>query len=196
MKLTNSLCLLLLVLLCSCGGGKGSDVRGTVIQGRVTLDGYEGRYVRLETTDGSYAVADSARVQDGRFGFTLEDSVPTVYTLVLKQTDDDIFPITLPVVSEHGKVTASLGERVLTMGTPLNDLLQDFLLAVSSYNDSLGADTPIEKVKEDFARLVETSILQNAGNPVGAYLYRLYGGKLTPEQREGIDNRLGKQANH
>lgn len=177
-------------LLLSCAGDKGQTT-GTRLDGRVTLEGYEGRHVYLESVsnDSSTAV-DSALVEDGRFGFALEDSIPQVYELVLHTSDDDIFPIILPVVSEKGRVKASLGEYVLTTGTPLNDQLQDFLLAVSTLSDKQSTDMDMEAFKADFASLIEGHIRLNRDNALGQYLFGKYASKLSGEQRGRIESEL------
>ena len=180
------------VVLSSCGGG-GSTAATEGLTGRVTLDGYEGRKVYLETTGANALKVDSATVAEGRFALTFNDSVPQVYRLVLTASDDDQFPITLPVVSEKGHVQVVMGELVLTSGTPLNDTLQDFLLAVSNFTDkAMQQEKPdMQQVKADFAKLVEGAVMKNIGTPVGAYIYRTYSDKLTPEQKESIANRGG-----
>lgn len=180
------------VVLSSCGGG-GSTAATEGLTGRVTLDGYEGRKVYLETTGANALKVDSATVAEGRFALTFNDSVPQVYRLVLTASDDDQFPITLPVVSEKGHVQVVMGELVLTSGTPLNDTLQDFLLAVSNFTDkAMQQEKPdMQQVKADFAKLVEGAVMKNIGTPVGAYIYRTYSDKLTPEQKEAIANRGG-----
>ena len=180
------------VVLSSCGGG-GSTAATEGLTGRVTLDGYEGRKVYLETTGANALKVDSATVAEGRFALTFNDSVPQVYRLVLTASDDDLFPITLPVVSEKGHVQVVMGELVLTSGTPLNDTLQDFLLAVSNFTDkAMQQEKPdMQQVKADFAKLVEGAVMKNIGTPVGAYIYRTYSDKLTPEQKESIANRGG-----
>jgi len=180
------------VVFCSCGGG-GSTAATEGLTGRVTLDGYEGRKVYLETTGANALKVDSATVAEGRFALTFNDSVPQVYRLVLTASDDDQFPITLPVVSEKGHVQVVMGELVLTSGTPLNDTLQDFLLAVSNFTDkAMQQEKPdMQQVKADFAKLVEGAVMKNIGTPVGAYIYRTYSDKLTPEQKESIANRGG-----
>jgi len=180
------------VVLSSCGGG-GSTAVTEGLTGRVTLDGYEGRKVYLETTGANALKVDSATVAEGRFALTFNDSVPQVYRLVLTASDDDQFPITLPVVSEKGHVQVVMGELVLTSGTPLNDTLQDFLLAVSNFTDkAMQQEKPdMQQVKADFAKLVEGAVMKNIGTPVGAYIYRTYSDKLTPEQKESIANRGG-----
>ena len=180
------------VVLSSCGGG-GSTAATEGLTGRVTLDGYEGRKVYLETTGANALKVDSATVAEGRFALTFNDSVPQVYRLVLTASDDDLFPITLPVVSEKGHVQVVMGELVLTSGTPLNDTLQDFLLAVSNFTDkAMQQEKPdMQQVKADFAKLVEGAVMKNIGTPVGAYIYRTYSDKLTPEQKESIVSRGG-----
>ena len=180
------------VVFCSCGGG-GSTAVTEGLTGRVTLDGYEGRKVYLETTGANALKVDSATVAEGRFALTFNDSVPQVYRLVLTASDDDQFPITLPVVSEKGHVQVVMGELVLTSGTPLNDTLQDFLLAVSNFTEkAMQQEKPdMQQVMADFAKLVEGAVMKNIGTPVGAYIYRTYSDKLTPEQKESIVSRGG-----
>ena len=186
-------------LFCSCGGST-AKVEG--LTGKVTLDGYEGRHVYLETTDGSSMKVDSAVVGGGKFAFTFNDSVPQVYRLVLTAADDDPFAISLPVVSEKGHVKVSMGELVLTSGTPLNDELQDFLLAVSNFTDKAvdgfkeqimkDREPGLQQVKEDFAKLVEGAVMKNVGNPVGVYIYRAYKHNLTEPQKAQILLRGGE----
>lgn len=185
MKMNKCLFLLpaLILLLTACGGNGGT----APFIGKVTLDGYEGRHVYLETTGDAQTVADSALVKDGRFSFNLNDSTPKVYRLVLKETDDDIFPIILPIVSEKGNLYVSMGELVYTSGTPLNDRLQDFLLAVSNLGDrKMENEADLDKYRTDYAALLEGFILQNADNVVGEYIYRTYHSKLSEQQKAVI----------
>ena len=180
-------------MFCSCGGGNTTTaVEG--LTGKVTLDGYEGRKVYLETTDGSAAKLDSAIVTEGKFALTFNDSVPQVYSLVLAASDDDQYPITLPVVSEKGSVKVSMGELVLTSGTPLNDALQDFLLGVSNFYDkAVQQEKPdLQKIAADFAKLVEGSVMTNIGTPVGTYIFRTFGDKLSEQQKAQILLRGGE----
>ena len=50
----------------------------------------------------------------------------------------------------------------------------------------------MQQVKADFAKLVEGAVMKNIGTPVGAYIYRTYSDKLTPEQKEAIISRGGE----
>ena len=118
---------------------------------------------------------DSTIVKNGTFRFTLGETSPEVSLLVLKASSDDLFPVTLPVVTEKGVVKVVLGELVLTSGTDLNDRLQDFLLAVDRFGDEMaGKGKATGKSKKDFSVLLESSILQNKDNEVGSlYLPQL-----------------------
>lgn len=180
--------LLVTVLLGACGPSS----EGCVISGRVNGMAYEGRMLLL-CDPYTHSVIDSVLVRDGKFSFGTVDRPDEVLQLRLSLSDDDLFPITLPVVTEKGRVETVLGELVLTSGTPLNDKLQDFLLAVDRFSDEVarpGKD--IKEVREDFVRLLETSILQNRDNCVGAYIFRVYSSRLTPEQRASLLDKAGE----
>lgn len=161
------------------------------LTGKVTMEGYEGKQVYLQTTVGTPEKVDSATVENGRFTFNFTDSIPKVYQLVLGKEANDMFPIILPVVSEKGHIRVSMGELVLTSGTPLNDSLQDFLLAVSNLTDKAMKQEKLDinQVKADLAKLVEAAVMQNIQTPVGAYIYRMYGHQLTDEQKALILSR-------
>ena len=132
-------------------------------------------------------------MKNGTFRFTLGETSPEVSLLVLKASSDDLFPVTLPVVTEKGVVKVVLGELVLTSGTDLNDRLQDFLLAVDRFGDEMaGKGESHGKIKKDFSNLLESSILQNKDNEVGVYIFRSYGSRLSPEQKAHIAERAGE----
>ena len=179
---------LVTLLFCACGSNNEA-MEG--LTGKVTLEGYEGKQVYLVTTDGSYTKVDSTLVKDNKFAYTFTDSIPQVYQLVLGKDANDQYPITLPVVSEKGHIRVSMGELVLTSGTPLNDSLQDFLLAVSNLTDKAMKQEKLDinQVKADLAKLVEAAVMQNIQTPVGAYIYRMYGHQLTDEQKALILSR-------
>ena len=179
---------LMAAIFCSCGGSNSAKEG---LFGKVTMEGYEGKHVYLETTAATAAKVDSALVENGKFAFTFSDTIPQVYRLVLGMSADDMFPITLPVVSEKGHIYVVMGELVLTSGTPLNDNLQDFLLAVSNFTDkSMKQDKPdVNQIKADYAKLVVSAVMQNIQTPVGAYIYRMYSELLNDEQKTLIMNR-------
>ena len=179
---------LVTLLFCACGSNNEA-MEG--LTGKVTLEGYEGKQGYLVTTDGSYTKVDSTLVKDNKFAYTFTDSIPQVYQLVLGKDANDQYPITLPVVSEKGHIRVSMGELVLTSGTPLNDSLQDFLLAVSNLTDKAMKQEKLDinQVKADLAKLVEAAVMQNIQTPVGAYIYRMYGHQLTDEHKALILSR-------
>ena len=179
---------LIVFLLCSCGG---SNTAKEGLFGKVTMEGYEGKQVYLETTVGTPTKVDSSLVENGKFAFTFSDATPQVYRLVLGKEANDMYPIILPVVSEKGHIRVSMGELVLTSGTPLNDSLQDFLLAVSNLSDKAMKQEKLDinQVKADMAKLVEAAVMQNIQTPVGAYIYRMYGHQLTDDQKALILSR-------
>ena len=189
MNITKYTLVSLIALMVSACGGSTSVHEG--ITGKVTMDGYEGKQVYLETTASTPVKVDSATVTDGKFSFTFSDAQPQVYNLVLATSATDEYAITLPVVSEKGHIRVSMGELVLTSGTPLNDSLQDFLLAVSNFTDkAMKQEKPdMNQIKADFAKLVEGAVMQNINTPVGAYIFRTYGDRLTDEQKALIMNR-------
>ena len=179
---------LVVLLFCACGSNNEAKEGLT---GKVTMEGYEGKQVYLMTTDGTYTRVDSTQVKDNKFAYTFTDSIPQVYQLVLGKEANDMYPITLPVVSEKGHIRVSMGELVLTSGTPLNDSLQDFLLAVSNLTDKAMKQEKLDinQVKADLAKLVESAVMQNIQTQVGAYIYRMYGHQLTDDQKALILSR-------
>ena len=180
--------LIVVLSLCACT----SVPKGCTIEGTVKDKSYEGKqvYLRHALTPETY---DSTIVKNGTFRFTLGETSPEVSLLVLKASSDDLFPVTLPVVTEKGVVKVVLGELVLTSGTDLNDRLQDFLLAVDRFSDEMSKKGENHgKIKKDFSVLLESSILQNKDNEVGVYIFRSYGSRLSPEQKAHIAERAGE----
>ena len=189
MNFTKYICVSLLAVILSACGGSNTAKEG--LFGKVTIEGYEGKQVYLETTVGTPTKVDSALVENGKFTLTFTDATPQVYRLVLGKSADDMYPITLPVVSEKGHISVVMGELVLTSGTPLNDNLQDFLLAVSNFTDKAMKQEKLDmnQIKADYAKLVEGAVMQNIKTPVGAYIYRMYSDQLSDEQQALIMSR-------
>lgn len=185
------LCLVtsLAVCLTSCSSGTVCRIDGTVRD-----KAYDGKTVYLCETYGHTAV-DSTMVSHSSFRFNLDGLAQDVYLLKLKATPDDLFPITLPVVAEKGRIRVALGEIVYTSGTPLNDVTQDFLLAVDRYSDNMQKmrqeKTP-EELRAGFSELLEGFILQNKDNCIGPYICRSYSTRLTPEGLARIKEQAGE----
>lgn len=175
--------------LASCSSTPGCRVDGTVRD-----KAYDGKTVYLCETYGQ-TVVDSTLVSHSSFSFDLNGLAQDVYLLKLKVTPDDFFPITLPVVAEKGRIRVALGEIVYTSGTPLNDVTQDFLLAVDRYSDNMQKmrqeKTP-EELRAGFSELLEGFILQNKDNCIGPYICRSYSTRLTPEGLARIKEQAGE----
>lgn len=175
--------------LASCSSTPGCRVDGTVRD-----KAYDGKTVYLCETYGQ-TVVDSTLVSHSSFSFDLNGLAQDVYLLKLKVTPDDLFPITLPVVAEEGRIRVALGEIVYTSGTPLNDVTQDFLLAVDRYSDNMQKmrqeKTP-EELRAGFSELLEGFILQNKDNCIGPYICRSYSTRLTPEGLARIKEQAGE----
>ncbi|GFH97993.1 DUF4369 domain-containing protein [uncultured Phocaeicola sp.] len=187
------LCMSAILLVTSCLCSCRPSPKGCVITGQVKAGGYEGRMVCL-CDPYTHAVLDSVSVRDGKFRFIPKDSVEDVLQLRLKLSDDDLFPITLPVVTEKGTVRTVLGELVLTSGTPLNDALQDFLLAVDRFSGEMAkSGKEAAEMRREFMHLLETSILQNRSNPIGVYIFRTYSNRLTSERRAAVLEKAGEE---
>lgn len=185
------LCLVasLAVSLTSCSSGTVCRIDGTVRD-----KAYDGKTVYLCETYGQ-TVVDSTLVSHSSFSFDLNGLAQDVYLLKLKVTPDDLFPITLPIVAEKGRIRVALGEIVYTSGTPLNDVTQDFLLAVDRYSDNMQKmrqeKTP-EELRAGFSELLEGFILQNKDNCIGPYICRSYSTRLTPEGLARIKEQAGE----
>lgn len=188
-KVYFSLLALFLLMLSACT----SAPKGCNIEGVVRDAAYEGRYVRLIDPMTS-AVLDSTLIDGKKFKFNLgERTDAEVLMLELKMTDDDNFPSTLPVVTENGTLKVVMGAIVLTSGTPLNDAMQDFLLAVDNFSDTmLESGKEPAAIRQEFAKLLETNILMNKDNAVGVYIYRNYSSRLAPEQQTAIFEKAGE----
>lgn len=185
------LCLVTSLAACLASCSSGSDCR---IDGSVRDKAYDGKMVYLCETYGQTAI-DSTKVSHSSFSFDLDGLAQDVYLLKLKAAPDDLFPVTLPVVAEKGRIRVVLGEMVYTSGTPLNDVTQDFLMAVDRYSDNMQEtrqDKTAEELRAGFSELLESFILQNKDNCIGPYICRSYSTRLTPEGLARIKEKTGE----
>ena len=165
---------------------------GTTIYGKLGILRHENKNVYLCDTY-SYEVRDSARVSNGKFVLHVPDSVKGMRLLVLRNALGEDLPLSLPVVVGEGDVNVVLGETVLTYGTPLNDRLQDFLLATDAFQSEMtGKDLPSADISPQFTHLLKEQILQNRDNIVGVYIYRSYKSRFSPEDREELVGQCGE----
>ena len=167
------LCLVTSLVSClaSC-----SSTPGCRVDGIVRDKAYDGKTVYLCETYGQ-TVVDSTLVSHSSFSFDLNVLAQDVYLLKLKVTPDDLFPITLPVVAEKGRIRVALG------------------VAVDRYSDNMQKmrqeKTP-EELRAGFSELLEGFILQNKDNCIGPYICRSYSTRLTPEGLARIKEQAGE----
>lgn len=145
----------------------------------------EGKTVYLVDALNRNMKCDSAEVKKGRFRFKGNIIQPVVKE-IYAELDGNAYNY-VPVVLEPGSIIVVLDTIVYTGHTPLNEKMQDFLIAKSNFidtnvqRDSLSVDFPIH-----FSSLLKEYILKNSDNVVGEYLYKGYSTKLTNEDKKEI----------
>ena len=170
----------------SCSGG------GTTIYGKLSVLKHEAKNVYLCDAY-SYKTIDSTRVNDGKFVFHIPDSVKGIRLLALKNALEEDLPLPLPVVVGEGNVNVIMGETILTYGTPLNDRLQDFLLATDAFHtEMLEKELSAAEIAPLFTSLLQEQILLNRDNIVGVYIYKSYKSRFSPEKKEELIRQCGE----
>lgn len=165
------------------------------LEGKTSDIKYDGKSVYL-CNPYDYTLIDSTLVEDGCFSFRFSDTIPTIYSLMLKSSSDDKFPMTLPIVAGDGDVKVRLGEIVLTSGTKLNDNMQDFLLAMDSfYEEAVKKNSADKNILPSFHQFLKKQILQNKDNIVGIYIYQSHKSSFSPELKDEILLQAGEWFN-
>lgn len=163
----------------SCQQEGGSNLHGTA------GPSYEGCRVTL-CDPYSLEVIDSTTVSGRRFAFRLPEDTVAVYLVRAAHGEDDPFPVSLPVVGGDGPVRACIGSRVQTAGTPLNEAMQDFLLAADRERDGISATArSAEEAGERFRGFLAAQLRLHAGTAVGDYILRAYASRFTQEGTDG-----------
>lgn len=188
----------LLFLLCgslcltACKQAGGS--RQSLCTVNVKVDYPEYTEGNLKTPDGK--VLDTLTVNGGQLTIQRSDSasMPYVVLIHLRNVQDSIDWLDMPVVIEGGEVNVGIGEYITTTGTPLNAYLQEFLNGLQAVRSGFQADkeATAEEVRQAYSAYYKQQILGNAENVVGKYIYKAYGNHLLPEDRETVENHLSK----
>ncbi len=168
----------LAVMVAFAAGCSNADEGTYVIKGKVTLPVYEGRTVYLQDALDSGVVYDSTTVVDGEFLFKGEQDEPVVRKLVMRENDEDIFPVILPLVLENAVIEADLGMNIYVGNTRLNRKMMKFLLALEEFRGSQGEVKDPDDIKPAFAKFLKGQIRRNSGNVVGEYISEAYKDKL------------------
>lgn len=179
------------LLLGGCSGNRQGAGKGCVLSGHTSLSGFEMAYL----VDVDRNRLDSMPLtEDGRFTFSVSDSVASAYPLLLqlenpgKPSDE----LNMPFMVEAGEVRMELGEYVRVWGTPLNSRVQQFLDDLQACADAVMAREGISEreVKEVFSEFYKLQILSNKDNALSSWILHDYGIHLLPADRRQVEAEL------
>lgn len=169
----------------------GRSTKNYVIEGKITDPKLDGRVVYMKDAFVDALFYDSAVVTHGRFYFKGELNGPVVRELLIEENDSDMFPVTLPLVLENGKLEVDLGERVYVGNTSLNKEMMEFLMAVDKFYDLDFTGKSVDYIKASFSNLLLEQIVKHSSNVVGRYIFEAYQKKLSEEQIRHAKKILG-----
>lgn len=138
-------------------------------------------YMRKMT---SHTPSDSACIRNSRFSFAGQQPSPEIHILYV-EVENGMYNM-LPVAVEAGKIKVVLDSIIYTGGTPLNDKLQDFILAKQTFVLKEGAGKSKDELPRLFSAFLKKQILGNSDNIVSQYIYQTYLTKLTNEDKKEI----------
>lgn len=138
-------------------------------------------YMRKMT---SRTPSDSACIHNNRFSFTGQQTLPEIHILYV-EVEKGIYNM-LPVALEAGKIKVVLDSIIYTGGTPLNDKLQDFILAKQRFVLKEDASRSKDELPRLFSTFLKKQVLGNLDNIVSQYIYQTYSTKLTNEDKKEI----------
>lgn len=171
-------CLFLLTVV-SCGSSTYK------LSGLVRDEQLEGKTVYLTDALNWNEKYDSVVVKNGRFRMEGEVAKPVLRQLYMEI--DGAFHNYLPIVLEQGVIQVVFDTMVYTGNTPLNERMQDFLLAKSNFIDNhVAGDSVVPAFSVQFSSFLKDEILKNSDNLIGEYIYRAYSTKLTDEDKKDI----------
>lgn len=155
------------------------------IKGMVRDTHLNGRMVYLRNVANPSIIYDSTEIRNGRFSFSGKERsgivVRELYTTV-----DNGYVNYLPVVLEPGTITVLLDSVVCTSGTPLNDKLQDFLLAKDKFYDGDFTGCSKEDIILRFGDFLVKQIKEYIHTPIGKYIYVSYSGYLSENNKKEL----------
>lgn len=178
----------LLALMC----GTGCQQNEYNLRGKVDGEQFDHKVVYLCD---AYTLTpiDSTVVHAEKFGFSLPDSVVTVYRLMMKESKGDWLPIILPVVAGEGIVNVTLGEVSRVGGTPLNDALFEFQTGVErQYIEAKEKNYPIEEVRVRFKQYLKDMILFHKGNILSVYILKAYANRFSADEYKELQLQLDR----
>ncbi|MBM6891224.1 hypothetical protein H6A30_13370 [Bacteroides caecigallinarum] len=177
---------LIVSLFIACNGNE------KYISGAMTNNDYNGCKAYLYTMLPEYRLVDSTVIDGTEFGFDIPDSL-SLYKVKVAKSNDDMFPVVVPLVSGEGKVSIYMGDKVVTAGTPSNDRLQDFLLALDGfYETAINSGKTKEEVVNEFRTFLAEQVKFNSNNIVSVYIITEFRSRFAPEVYDDLVAGLNK----
>lgn len=192
---------ILLILLSSC-----SEKPAFIVEGRVPDPSFEGSKIYLVALDAPITRdVDSTVVTNGKFIFIIKADSTEARIIRLPMRHNNMAE-DLVVITEPGKVYATIGGRSSGKGTLLNNRLQLWKEDKNRYDSLQGAlfsgrDLQVMNKKDvdslvaiangmrdSFMPGVKSLINDNINNGIGLLLFKVYYDMLPAEFRTSIDN--------
>lgn len=155
--------------------GCNNAIHETSISGKTT-DEWNGQTISLYTyQNGNKKILANSIIEKGKFSIKLPYDSSYVATLSI---DMGMIPYLQPVALEAGKIKVLIGEESYVGGTPLNDLLQTFMIdkALFIANDTIGG----EESSKRFATFIQQQIEKYKEAPaVADFIKRAYGESIS-----------------
>lgn len=166
---------IILLQLVACSGNE------KYISGEMTNNDYDGCKAYLYTMLPEYRLVDSTVIDGTEFGFDIPDTL-NLYKVKVIKDQNDMFPIVVPLASGDGKVNIYMGDKVVTAGTPMNDRLQDFLLALDGfYETAINSGKTKDDVVNEFRTFLAEQVKFNSNNIVSVYIITEFRSRFAPE---------------
>ena len=164
------------------------------VKGKMVGKGMVSKKIMLYSEDLSQLI-DVALIENNAFYFKVPAYDLKIYKLMYKRKEHDIFPILLPFVGGEGDVEVFIGPKVVTRGTPSNDALQDFLLALSNFmDDILDYKVSEDEKKQRFKDFLKEQVMLHRMNIVSGYILGTYKDRFDDDEyaylHEQIDERF------
>lgn len=151
------------------------------------------QYSEVALLDANGHVIDSTLViKNDSILFTRTDTVnmPYVVTLRLKNPNEQLDAVLMPIVIEAGTVNVELTEDHLGLsGTADNDALYNFVkarLKFTNHYDETNPDHDVAKLKEDYSKFYSNQAILNKNSIVGKYILEQYGSVMSHDDKQRV----------
>lgn len=169
-------CLLSILIVMGCKPNVKEGV--SHIYGTMESKQWDGKKIFLVPMFGPQDAAhvDSVVIKDGKFEFTADSTELKIIRLDyhFRQGTQELL-----VVSEPGNVKVFIGRNSMTAGTPQNDSLQVWKVAVTKYNETYN------QLRAEASKEGSDQLLLTKGKEIQKSL-REFTGKMADRQPEGV----------